>query len=555
MSNFDEEFDFVVVGSGGGSMAAALVARQAGKSVLILEKTPLIGGTTARSGGVMWIPNNRFMKRDGVPDSAEMAMQYLDSAVGDHNDTPGATRARRAAYVENGTEMVDFLVDQGIKLNRVSYWPDYYDELPGGSEQGRTVVAELFNVKELGEWGKKLRPNFLSMQASLDDMLKLRYVTKSGEARKAAAKLVGRTIWATLTGKRYVTAGAALQGRMLQAALKAGVDIRNNSGVTGLIEENGRVVGVDTEKDGKSWRVGAKNGVLINAGGFSHNQAMRDQYQPGTQSDWSMTAEGDTGEMIQEMMGHGAAIAQMDQFVGNQITLPPGHEKHWMKAVVQGSTAAPHAILVDQTGQRFMNESGSYMAYCQGIIDRNKTAPAIPSYAIMDAQFMKKYMLGNAMPGKKPKEWSESGYLKQSDTIEGLAAQLKIEPAALRATVDRFNGFCAKNVDEDFHRGERAYDKWLGDAYHPKNASLGAIEQGPFYAVEVLPGDVGTYGGVVTDADARVLRADGSIIEGLYATGISTASVFGKAYAGAGASVGPSFVWGYVAAKHAVGAG
>ena len=244
----------------------------------------------------------------------------------------------------------------------------------------------------------------------------------------------------------------------------------------------------------------------------------------------------------------------MDQFVGNQITLPPGHEKHWMKAVVQGTTAAPHAILVDQTGQRFMNESGSYMAYCQGIIDRNKTAPAIPSYAIMDAQFMKKYMLGNAMPGKKPKEWLESGYLKQSDTIEGLAAQLKIEPAALRATVDRFNGFCAKNVDEDFHRGERAYDKWLGDAYHPKNASLGAIEQGPFYAVEVLPGDVGTYGGVVTDADARVLRADGSVIEGLYATGISTASVFGKAYAGAGASVGPSFVWGYVAAKHAVGA-
>ena len=217
MSNFDETFDFVVVGSGGGSMAAALVARQAGKSVLILEKTALIGGTTARSGGVMWIPNNRFMKRDGVPDSAEMAMEYLDDAVGDHNDTPGATRARRARYVEKGTEMVDFLVDQGIKLNRVSYWPDYYDELPGGSEQGRTVVAELFNVKELGEWGKKLRPNFLSMQASLDDMLKLRYVTKSGEARKAAAKLVGRTIWANsdrqaLRYRRCGVAGADAAG-------------------------------------------------------------------------------------------------------------------------------------------------------------------------------------------------------------------------------------------------------------------------------------------------------------------------------------------------------
>jgi 3-oxosteroid 1-dehydrogenase len=157
MSAFDETVDFVVVGSGGGSMCAALKLRQAGKSVLILEKTDLIGGTTARSGGVMWIPNNRFMKRDGVPDSPEQANTYMDAVIGDHNDTPGSTRARRAAYVDNGTEMVDFLVDQGINLNRVSYWPDYYDTHPGGSEEGRTVVAELFNVNELGEWKSKLR--------------------------------------------------------------------------------------------------------------------------------------------------------------------------------------------------------------------------------------------------------------------------------------------------------------------------------------------------------------------------------------------------------------
>lgn len=551
MSAFDETVDFVVVGSGGGSMCAALVLRQAGKSVLILEKTDLIGGTTARSGGVMWIPNNRFMKRDGVPDSPEQANTYMDAVIGDHNDTPGSTRARRAAYVDNGTEMVDFLFDQGINLNRVSYWPDYYDTHPGGSEEGRTVVAELFNVNELGEWKSKLRPNFLSMMGSLDDMLKLRFITKSWDAKKAAFKLVFRTIGAKLTGKHYVTAGAALQGRMLQAALKAGVEVRTEAGVNELIVENGRVTGVVSQKDGTARRIGASLGVLINAGGFSHNQKMRDEYQPGTRSEWSMTAEGDTGEMILEMMRHGAAIGQMEEMVGNQITLIPGHEKHWMKPVVQGMTASPHAILVDQSGVRYMNESGSYMTYCQGMLARNKLVPAIPSWAVFDAQYVKKYMIANTMTSaKKRAAWTELGYLHTARTLEELAESIKADPATLRATVERFNGFCAKNHDDDFNRGDRAYDRWLGDHYHEKNASLGTISEGPYYAVEVLPGDVGTYGGVVSDEHARVLREDGTVIEGLYATGISTASVMGRAYAGAGASVGPSFVWGYVTAKH-----
>jgi len=556
MSTFDETFDFVVVGSGGGSMCAGLVARQAGKSVLILEKTPLIGGTTARSGGVMWIPDNRFMKRDGVPDSQAQANTYLDAVVGDHNDTPGASRERRQTYVAEGTRMVDFLVDSGIKLNRVSYWPDYYDDRPGGSEKGRTVVADLFDVNELGAMKAKLRPNFIPMMSTLDEMLKLRFIKKNWESKRIAVRFVMRTILAKLTGKHYVTAGAALQGRMFQATLKAGVEFRTDAAVRELIVENGKVTGVVAMIDGQPRRFGAKLGVLVNAGGFAHNQKMRDQYIPHTSTKWTNTAEGDTGEMILEMMRHGAAIAQMDEMVGNQMSIPPEMADAAVKPVVQGVTAAPHAILVDQSGVRYMNESGSYMTYCQGMLARHRTVPAVPSWAIMDSQFMKNYSFITPMPGgKKPQAWYDSGFLKKADTLEELAGLLNIAPETLRATVDRFNGFVAKDCDEDFHRGERAYDRWLGDVYHAKNASLGAISEGPFYAVEVVPGDVGTYGGVVTDANARVLREDGSVIGGLYATGISTASVMGRAYAGAGASVGPSFVWGYVAAKHAVGVG
>ena len=325
-----------------------------------------------------------------------------------------------------------------------------------------------------------------------------------------------------------------------------------NAAVKELIVENGAVTGVVAMLDGQPRRFGTRLGVLVNAGGFAHNQEMRDKYQPGTSAKWTNTAEGDTGEMILEMLRQGAAIAQMEEMVGNQMSIPPGMENEAIKPVVQGVTAAPHAILVDQSGVRYMNEGGSYMAYCQGMLARHKTVPAVPSWAIMDSQYIRNYgLVTSPFPSaKKPQEWYDKGYLKKADTLEGLAGQLDIEPATLRATVDRFNSFVEKNHDDDFNRGDRAYDRWLGDAYHPKNASLGSISEGPFYAVPVVPGDVGTYGGVVTDEKARVLREDGSVIAGLYATGVSTASVMGRAYAGAGASVGPSFVWGYVTAKH-----
>ena len=552
LTNMDETFDFVVVGSGGGSMCAGLFMCSVGKTVIILEKTDLVGGTTSRSGGVMWIPNNRFMARDGIPDSEQQAITYLDTLIGESEDAenaPGATRERRLTYIAEAPKMVDFLVEHGVRLTRIKYWPDYYDDKPGGCEPGRTVIAELFNVNELGTWAKKLRPSFIPVQATLDEAFEIPMFKYAWRGRLTLTKVMLRALWAKLTGKHWVTAGAALQGRMLQAALKAEVDIRSNAGVKELIVENGHVVGVVTTKGGRDRRIGARLGVLVNAGGIGQSQRLRDRYLPNTRSEWSNTAEGDTGEMIEEMERIGASLAQMGERVGHQIARPPNHQG--LNPMVQLETAKPHSIVVDQTGVRFTNEACSYMEFCKNQLKRHETAPAIPARMILDSRYINRFMLAGSLAGpRKPREWYESGFLQRGNTIEALAQACNLDPATLKATVDRFNGFVRNGRDEEFHRGGRAYDRYLGDPLTP-SGTLGVIEQAPFYAVQILPGDVGTFGGVVTDSSARVLREDGSVIPGLYATGNSTASVMGPVYPGAGASIGPSFTWGFVAAKHA----
>ena len=553
MANFDETFDFVVVGSGGGSMCAGLVCRQAGKSVVVLEKTDLLGGSTARAGGVMWIPNNRFMKRDGVEDSFEKAASYLDAVVGDHDDTPGATKERRHTYLREAPEMLEFLIGKGIKFNRAPYWPDYYTNAPGGSEEGRTVLADLFDINQLGEWKDKLRPNKFQMAAPIVEAMSLPLIRVSWKARWQATKVVVRTIGAKLTGKHLVTAGAALQSRMLQAAVREGVDLRTGVPVKEVIVEGNRCVGVLTEKDGKPWRIKANLGVLLNAGGFAWNQEMRDEYIPHTRKEWTHAAPGDTGDMHKEMMRIGAWMAQMNEFVGNQMALPPTDPD---PAGMQGQICKPHAFLVDQTGLRYMNEGGSYMLFCQNQLKRHETVPAVPSWLIVDSQFMRRYMLCETMPGSaKPKVWYESKFLHKGETLEELARACNIPPENLRATTEKFNTFARNGKDEEFGRGDSAYDRFLGDFTHTPNDTLGTVEEGPFYAVQIVPGDVGTYGGVVCNSNAQVMKPDRTAIEGLYATGTTTAGVMGRAYPGAGCSIGPSFAWGFVAAKHAAGLG
>ena len=552
---FDESTDFVVVGSGGGSMVAALVMRDAGRPVLILEKSGLVGGTTAKSGGVMWIPNNPFMARDGVPDSPEAAITYMDRVIGDGPDLPGTSPEKRRAYVREAPLMLDFLIRHGIPFDRVPYWPDYFDEVEGSSIPGRTVVAAPYDLKQLGPWADRIRKGFLELPATLDEALKLPWFKRSWAIKRLMLGIGLKAVAGRLTGKRWVSAGAALQGRMLAAALKAGVDVRTDSPVLSLLVDDGAVIGVETVKDGKPWRVRATSGVLVNAGGFAQNQAMRDRWQPGTRAEWSNAPEGDTGEMIQEMQRIGAALGQMEEMVGYQTTPVPGFAESYIKPPVQSLTAKPHAILVDQSGVRYQNEGGSYAVFCRNMLERDRMVPAVPSWAVFDQDCIEQYMVAGTMPGaKKPRKWLDEGYLKKGETIVALAVQMGVPPAALDSTVDRWNGFCAAGDDADFGRGRRDYDRWLGDPFARGIArSLGPIARAPFYAVPVVPGDVGTFGGVVTDARARVLASDGSVIPGLYATGVSTASVMGRHYLGAGASIGPSFTFGWIAARDAAG--
>lgn len=560
-TDWDDSYDFVIVGSGGGSMCAALLCKTLGRRALIIEKQARVGGSTGFSGGVWWIPNNPVMKRHGVEDSYEKARQYMDSAVTYHG--PGTSPMRREAFLRTGPEMVSFLERLGMAFEYADGWSDYYDDLPGGEPRGRSLVAKLFDIKELGEWAAKLsRYSGVSLPANSPEFPELLLFKRRWAGKKKAAQVAWRMLYQKLTGKELVSQGAAIQGRMLQIALREQLPIWTETAVRDFIIEDGRVVGVIAQRSGKEIRVRARDGVLINSGGFSRNAQLRKQYQPQPSSaNWTNANPGDTGEMIQAAMQLGAAVDCMEE--AWWVVTSMGPNETWPEGAVAADgtvipfmhhldLSLPFSIMVDGEGKRFCDEAGAYMEIGQRMYKRHQeTGKAVPSWVIMDSRQRKYYVWGTAMPGQIPKQWLESGYLIQANSIGELARKCGIDVQGLERTVQRFNGFCKTGVDEDFRRGGRAFDRAHGDPTIKPNPNLGPIEQPPFYAVRMYPGDVGTAGGIVTDEHARVLRADGSAIAGLYATGNCTASVVGRCYPGAGASIGASFVFGYIAARHA----
>lgn len=547
-TQFDEVADFVIVGSGGGSMVAALYLKSVGKTPLILEKTDKFGGSTAMSGGVLWIPNNHIIKAKGIEDSHENGRRYLDATVG--NDAgPGSTPERKESYLRAGPVMLKWLEDQGMKWLHTDGWSDYYDDRPGGVTRSRSIGSPMLDAREMGPLFDKLRLGPMVMPLPTDKVGIIGLATRTPRGMWEGLKLLWRMRKVQKRGKPLLSFGAALQGRMLMLADKAGIDMRANHGIVDLIEEEGRVVGVVANRNGKQIRFGARDGVLINAGGFSRNAEMRKKYQPQPSStDWTNANPGDTGEMIQIAENHGAALDLMDQSWWVPGTMPPGGNPG--PALMHNTDISkPHCIIVNRHGERILNESGSYMENGQRLYQHD-----VPAYVILDSRHRKRYTWGVQPPGKTPKEWIDSGFLKVADTIEELAVKTGIDPAGLKAEVEKFNRYCETGKDLDFNRGGRGYDNCFGDPTNKPNPNLGKIERPPFYAMELYPGDVGTSGGIVTDEHARVLKADGSPIPGLYATGNSTASVMGRCYPAAGASIGASFVFGWIAAHHAVGA-
>jgi 3-oxosteroid 1-dehydrogenase len=541
---WDEEVDFVVAGSGGGSMAAGIYLKSIGKQPLILEKTGKIGGSTAMSGGVIWIPNHPLQAAAGVEDSIDAGRRYMAAAIG--NDAgPGASLARREAYLHTGPKMISFLIEKGMDFVRADGWADYYDNLDGGCARSRSLGAPMLDAREMGPLFDNFRLGPMDLPVPVNRLRHITLATRTPSGMWEGMKLLLRLRKAAKTGKPILSFGGALQGRMLMLADKYGVPIRINHGVVELIEEDGRITGVIASHEGKHIRIRARDGVLINAGGFSHNAAMREKYGPKPASaEWTNANPGDTGEMIEIAEQHGAALDLMDQAWWVPATLPPGGTPYMHNTDI----SKPHCVIVGQNGKRIMNESQSYMANGQAIY-----AAGVPVWAIIDSRHRKRYAWGTQPPGAPPAEWESTGFMLKADSIEALAGKIGLDPAALRMEITRFNGFCKTGEDLDFHRGARAYDNFFGDPWCKPNPNLGSIEKPPFMAFKMVPGDVGTSGGIVTDECARVLRGDGSVIPGLYATGNSTASVMGRCYPGAGASIGASYIFAWIAAHHAAG--
>lgn len=540
-----EEFDFVIVGSGAGSIPAALVVQEQGKSAVIIEKQTVVGGTSAYSGGVIWMPDNDHVNASGTRDSQGRARSYVDATVGD--PLPSSSPARRDAWVREAKKMVRFLERKGMKFFH-SGMPDYYDG-PGSMAGGRGLATPLFNVRELGEWQAKLSVPATGPRMPMHIMegVTILSMKKTWRGKFIGVLLGYRKFKEKLLGQKISGGGTALMGRLLQIALREKIPIWTETPVKDLIVEEGRVMGVIAERDGQRIAVRARLGVLINAGGFSHNDRMRETWQaPNARSEWSFVNPGDTGEMIEAVMKLGAATDQLDEsFWFPCSRMPDGS----LSMHTAGDIGKPHCLTVNAAGERFVNEANPYMEFGK----RMHETGAIPAWAIFDSRHRSDYFWGMLPPSYTPQALLDSGYLKKADTLEEIARLCGIDPAGLARTVERFNGFAATGRDEDFQRGESAFNRYYGDPTMP-NPNLGVIEKPPFYAVELRAGDIGTCGGIVADEHARALKPDGTAIPGLYVTGNSSAAVGGRVYIGAGAAVGPSMAFGYIAAKHAVGA-
>lgn len=539
---WDREVDVLVAGSGAAGMTAAVTAADLGLRVLVAESTERWGGTTMRSGGGLWLPDNPVMRRAGIPDSRAAALTYLQASIGEPDTV--STTARREAFVDAVGPLVGMLERLGVELIPAVKYPDYYPDRPGGTI-GRSVEVKPFNARRLGDWLATSRiGDAIPVPLRNGDVYLLSRAWSSVSGFFAGASFVFRTLAGLLSGRKLVGMGGALMLSLGDIARRQGVELLLSSPVTELVkDERGRVIGAVLGAPGGPLRVRARRGVVLGAGGFAMNREWREKYQgiPG----YSSAAEGDLGTAIALGRDAGGALAYLDDAWWGASVPIPGKQPLF----VLNERSDPFSIVVDQTGQRYLNESESYIDFGHDLLARDRIVPANPSWLVMDVRHRRRYMFSGLLVGGK--RMFAEGIAVKADTLGDLAAAMGVDREVFRATVERFNGFARTGVDEDFGRGRTAYDRYYSDPRVRPNPNLGPIEKGPFTAVKLVPGDLGTKGGLVTDENARVLTDAGEPIPGLYAAGNTTASVMGHTYPGPGSTIGPAAVFGYLAARHA----
>jgi 3-oxosteroid 1-dehydrogenase len=543
-----EEVDVIVVGAGGAGMSAALTAGRAGLDTILIEKSAYFGGSTARSGGGVWIPGNYALRDAGQVDGddADRAREYLDAIVGD--DVPAV---RRETYLARGPEVMDFIREHTpVRFKWVPYYSDYHPEAPGGRADGRSVEPVPLDARFLGDELDRLHPQYTKAPANMivtqADFRKISLGMRTIRGPITMLLVFLRRIIAMLAGRKMYAMGNAIVIGLRQGLIDAGVPVHYETELRELIVEDGRVVGVRVQQRDSEREVRSRRGVILGSGGFERNLEMREKYQPKpTSIEWTTGSEFNTGGGILAGIAVGAETALLDDaWWGPTIPLPSGP---WFCLAERN---LPGSIIVNSAGKRFMNEALPYVEATHAIYEGEATGVShVPAWMIIDQRYRNRYLFAGLGPRQPfPGRWYKNGTVKKAGSLAELAEQIEVPAEALQATVERFNGFAATGTDEDFGRGESAYDQYYSDPTVKPNPSLHRIDQAPFYAVKIVPGDLGTKGGLLTDERARVVRPDGSVIEGLYAAGNASAAVMGHTYAGPGATIGPALTFGYLAA-------
>lgn len=557
---WDDAFDIIVLGAGAGGMTAALVAAAQGLKPLLVEASGAVGGTTAFSSGTTWIPDNPHMRRLGMTGDAEEAMVYLDALVSGRAD-----RSLRQAFVSHGPCMVEFLEEHSeVRFKAYPAMPDYRQDIPGAGSGGRPMEPLEFDGRLLGSHFGRVRPPipeltiFGGMMLTRGEAWLLLRGLRSLSAIALGIKLLSRHLMDRLgypRGTRLVL-GNALAARLYKSLLDKNVDIRFKADTRRLIAGD-RIHGIEVAHDGKVLRIKARRGVILAGGGFPASQQMRDEYLPHPVAQYTPACPECKGDTMQLGMSVGAAMGKGS--MDNALWFPSSiaRRKDGTLAVyphIVLDRPKPGLIAVNASGQRFVNEAVSYHEFTRAMYKDNKDPASIQAILLCDRRFLWRYGLGMIRPHTLSlRPYMDNGYLTAADTLEALAEKLALDPAALRRTVDRHNGFARSGVDEDFNKGGTLYERANGDPRHRPNPCLGEIKTAPYFAVTVYPSPLGTSIGLSINAQAQALDPNGAPIPGLYACGNDADSVFGGEYPGAGAQIGPAMTFGYLAARHAAG--